>query len=155
VNFKGRDLRRCGERVALPAGPGLRIKSPLLCYRISALSVSLCRFVRDFAGFAVGLCRRVTARIATYEHPPSTHRSACTIIVECRSWHTDPVRNSKDLMASGPGRRSLVERDRDLRLLYWLRGTPGIVRRARALHWRVRSENPSALRQRSPGAGQR
>jgi hypothetical protein len=56
---------------SLPAGLSQRIKSPLLCYRISAFRVSLCRFVRDFAGSAAGLCRGVT-RVSRHT---STHRA--------------------------------------------------------------------------------
>jgi hypothetical protein len=59
--------------LSLPAHPSQRIKSPLLWYQIGALAISLCRFVRDFAGSGAGPCRRVMSRPATSEHPPSTH----------------------------------------------------------------------------------
>jgi len=64
----------CDPR-ALARAPSQQIKSPLPCYQISALSVSSCYFVRGFVDSTAGLCRHVTARAATYEHPPSTHGS--------------------------------------------------------------------------------
>jgi transposase len=70
---------------ALPAGPGQRIKSPLLSYQISALAISLCRFVRDSADSDAGSCRQMTGRSAASEHPPSTHGRRCIGPVPSRS----------------------------------------------------------------------
>lgn len=58
--------------VVLPAGPSQRIKSLLPCYQIGASDVSLCRFVRDSAGFDPASCRPMPGCAVTYEHPPST-----------------------------------------------------------------------------------
>jgi hypothetical protein len=58
---------------SLSAGPSERIKSPLLSCQISALYISLYRFVRDSAGSDAGLCRWMTGRSATYEQTASNH----------------------------------------------------------------------------------
>jgi hypothetical protein len=63
--------------LTLPASPSQWIKSPLLSCQISALSVSLCRFVRDSTDSDAGSCRQVTGRSAASEHPPSTHGRRC------------------------------------------------------------------------------
>jgi hypothetical protein len=45
----------------------------MLPYRIGALAVVLCRFVRDSADSDAGLCRVVPVRSVTYEQAPSNH----------------------------------------------------------------------------------
>jgi hypothetical protein len=100
----GRPRRGCrrgpsGPPRSIPAGPACRA-----CRRSSRHAQARAGQEADLlhAGgppqiSGAGICHRVTACIATYEHPPSTHRSAPTVIVEYRSWRTAPVRNPWDL----------------------------------------------------------
>jgi hypothetical protein len=71
---------RCRRSTWLLAGglqltrtPTQRIKSPLLLCQIGALTVSLCRFVRDSNDSGVGPCRWLTTCFVASEQPPSNH----------------------------------------------------------------------------------
>jgi hypothetical protein len=89
------------------APPGTRtpdplIKSQLLACQIGALAVSLCRFVRDFAGSGVRLCRRVTVCFAASEHTPSTLRPA--VWGKCSIMDCDDMRR-RPCVGAGAGHR--------------------------------------------------
>jgi len=51
--------------------PNPRIKSPLLCYQISALDTGQCWSVRTSSRFAAGLCRLLTGGTGADEQTTS------------------------------------------------------------------------------------
>ena len=81
---RSQDMDGCAAR---DLNPEPAVKSPLLCYRISALNASVCRSVRTSTRIAAASCRVLTGGIGADEQTTSKHasgRSSCGCVPQVR-----------------------------------------------------------------------